>query len=78
MGPVIKLLCYTDCMFNYPGVYASLWQDPAHLSGGPSSTITFQWFAYGSTANFLFRGPIASLNISKESPGTAIILVQES
>ena len=27
------------------------------------------YFAYGSTANFWFRYPIASLNISKESTG---------
>ena len=27
------------------------------------------YLAYGSRANFLFRGPIASINISKESQG---------
>ena len=49
-----------------------VWQGPAHLSGGPSSTINISvvvYFAYDSTANFLFRGPIVLLNISKESPG---------
>ena len=59
-------------MFTYPGVYARLWQGPAHLSGGHSSTINIPviaYFAYGSTANLLFRGSIASLNTSKESPG---------
>ena len=31
---------------------------------GLSSTINIPFFAYGSTANFRFRGPIALLNIS--------------
>ena len=47
-------------------------QGPARLSGGPTSTINISvvvYLAYGSTANFLFRGPIAKINISKEREG---------
>ena len=47
-------------------------QGPAHLSGGPTSTINIPvvvYLAYGSTVNFQFRGPIAKINISKEREG---------
>ena len=54
-------------------MYVRLWQGPARLSSRPSSTINIPvvvYFAYGSTVNLRFRGPIASLNnISKELPG---------
>ena len=49
----------------YPGVCASLW-------AGKTCTINipvFLYLAYGSTVNFQFRGPNASIDISKESQG---------
>ena len=51
-------------------------QGPACLSGGlyltKTSTINIPvvvYLAYGSRANFLFRVPIANINISKERQG---------
>ena len=55
----------------YPGVCASVGRVlRVYLAGFLTKTLTnipvVVYLAYGSTVNFLFQGPIAKINISKE------------
>ena len=57
----------------YPGVHARLWEESCAFIWRAflpwTSTVNIPvvvYLAYGGTANFRFRGPIAKINISKE------------